>query len=631
MSEKRHTFRLYIFGDLDSSRPLITFAEFNQSRAVARVLLDKDHIDRLSDQIRNLHLFVETSSPDFEAAALKTLGDQLCSLILQKKVRSLFDIATGQNPKLLPLEVFVEDPTITGWPWEYLYDSNQEKFLSQEFHPISRGIFTIYSKPDLSPIKDKVRILLITGVLPDDSKTTPQDEIKWIEEVFNAQLATDSVEIKVMQAARPEDIDVELQENSYDILHYFGHARFDDVLEEGYLKLDQQSGLPFKFYANDFAVMAANKNIRLVFLNACETGRTSNNEDPARSSIAAALLARGIPAVIATQFSIPDVTAHYLSSMTYNSLVTGLPLVEAMRNGRRAMRYSPKSKITDWGIPVLYTSDPDLIIFPKSDGAAPQKWSDDYNKALQSDKLLKSLEASGTPESPSVTVGRTALPENKEAAKMRVALIDFDAKVGFLPDLIEQANRAQHYYNFEVNYIPLPSGTIRTDFVDKAGKATFPQLYLPVVEDYLAATPEDFNVDKVCCLTRCRIAGVDPKKGPFQDYRASALNSTEDVMAISVYKLKDYARQSSTSYAKAILYVCLGMVVATDKRLPKMIHSETAGCIFDNCKNRDDIVVGLTSMKFDHAKCRGKIKDQEQLAAIDALLALDLAVEQTGG
>jgi hypothetical protein len=631
MNEKRQTFRLHIFGDLDSSRPLITFAEFNQSRAVERIRLNKQRIDELSDQIRNLHLFVETSSPNFEISTLKALGEQLCSLILQKKVRSLFDIATGQNPKLLPLEIFVEDPAITGWPWEYLYDSNQQKFLSQEFHPISRGIFTIYSRPDFRPIKNKVRILLITGVLPDDSKTTPQDEIKWIEEVFNAQLATDSVEIKVMQAVRPEDIDVELQKHSYDILHYFGHARFDDLREEGYLKLAQQNAEPFNFYANDFAIMVANKNIRLVFLNACETGRTSKNEDPARSSIAAALMARGIPAVIATQFSIPDVTAHYLSSMTYNSLVTGLPLIEAMRNGRRAMGYSPKSKITDWGIPVLYTSDPDLIIFPKSEGDTLQMWSDDYNKALQSDNLLKALETSNTPDSPSVTVERTAIPANKEAAKMRVALIDFDAKVGFLPDLIEQANKAQHYYNFEVNYIPLPSGSIRTDFVEQDGEAAFPQLYLPVIEDYIMTIPEDLNVDKVCGLTRCRIAGTDPKTGPFQDYRASALNNSEDVMAISVYKLKDYAKQSSISYAKAILYVCLGMVVATDKRLPKMIHAETAGCLFDDCQNRDDIVVGLKKMKFEHDKCCSKIKDQEQLVAIDALLALDVGSDKTKG
>lgn len=625
MERNRPTFKLYILGQVNNySQPLTTLAEFHNSRAIERITLNKKHVETLTKGIRDLHKFVETSSPKIEQQALEDLGEQLCNLILQRKVRSLFDIATGRSPELLPFEIFVEDATITSWPWEYLYDANQKCFLSQEFHPISRGIFTVHQQPALRPIKDKVRILLIIGVLNGDGQTTPQDEIKWIKEVFGAQLATNSVEIKVMQAASPAEIDKEFQNATYDVLHYFGHARFDDGKDQGYLKLERSRVNSFKFYANELAMSVANKNIRLVFLNACETGRTSKKGDPARSSIAAALLARGIPAVIATQFSIPDITAHYLSSMTYNSLATGLPLIEAMRNGRHAMSYSDESRITDWGIPVLYTSDPELVIFPKSKGAAPQEWSDEYRQALESRSPLKALGMSNMPDSPSVTVERTALPKNKEVAKMRVALIDFDAKVGFLPDLVQQANNAQHYYNFEVNYLPLPSGSIGTDFFGKTSKAEFPQLYLPAIEDYLITTPEDLNVDKVCCLTRCRVAGVDQEQGQFQDYRASALNNSEDVMVISVYKLRDYAKQASVSYAKAILYICLSMVVGTDERLPAMIHAKTYGCIFDDCENRDDLVVGLKRMKFDHPKCRRRIKDKEQLAAIDSLLALEL-------
>lgn len=630
MEKNRPTFKLYILGYLnDYSQPLTMLAEFYNSRAIERVSLDKDRIEGLSEAIRNLHRFIETSSPRIEERALKDLGEQMCNLILQRKVRSLFDIATGRSPELLPFELFVEDATITSWPWEYLYDSNQKSFLSQEFHPISRGIFTIHSRPPMRPIKDKVRILLIIGVLPQDGKTTPEDEIKWIKEVFGAQLATESVEIRIMQAVRPRDIDDELQRNTYDVLHYFGHARFDEVREQGYLKLERQKSKPFRFYANDLAMRVANKKIRLVFLNGCETGRTSKNEDPARSSIAAALLARGIPAVIATQFSIPDITAHYLSSMIYNSLVTGLPMVEAMRNGRHAMGYSDESRITDWGIPVLYTSDPELIIFPKSKWSAAQKWSDDFSKSLETGDALKALEMSSTPDSPSVTVERTALPENKKMAQVRVALIDFDAKVGFLPDLVEQANKVQHYYNFEVNYLPLPSGAIKTDFIGKDVKVDSPQLYLPSVEDYLITTPEDLNVNKVCCLTGCRIAVMDEEEGLLLDLRYSALNNSEDVAAISVYMLRDYAEQASISYAKAILYICLSYVVASDERLPKMIHDETFGCLFDDCGNRDDLVVGFERMKFDHPKCRRKIKNKEQLAAIDSLLALEISTEIT--
>jgi hypothetical protein len=426
-----------------------------------------------------------------------------------------------------------------------------------------------------------------------------------------------------MQAVRPEDLDKKIQSNKYDILHYFGHARFDDGKEEGYLKLERPEAEPFRLYANDFAMMFANKKIRLVFLNGCETGRNSKNEDPARSSIAAALLARGVPAIIATQFSIPDVTAHYLSNTTYNSLLTGQPLVEAMRNGRRAMRFSEQSRITDWGIPVLYTTDPELIIFPKPKYKRIG-WAAAYDEALKSDDMLSSLETAGKPNAPSVTVERTAILEKKRMARMSVALVDFDAKVGFLPDLVEQANDVQTFYNFEVNYLPMPTVAIRQGLKDAYGKKVGPQLYLPHVEDYLVKAPANLQVDKLCCLTRYWVAGRDKKGKQFEDYRASALNTSEDVLAISVVKLRDYAQQAAISYPKAVLYVCLSLIVASDQRLPAMFHKKTSGCLFDYCENQDDIVVGLKKMQFDHAKCRQLIKDKKQLKAIDALLALDL-------
>lgn len=618
-------FRLFILGKVgDYSQPLTMFAEFNNSRAIERVILDKSAINDLAKRIRDLHKSIETNYPPFDVGELVDLGDRLCRLILTGKVRSLFDNATGQNTELLPFELFVEDPAITGWPWEYVYDSTTNKFLSQEFHPISRGIFTVFRKRALRPIKDKVRILLVLGVLPGD-KSTPDNEVKWIREVFHTQLASDSVQIDVKHSLSPQELDKQIQTNRYDVFHYFGHAKFDGKRDEGFLSLERPGADPFKLYANDLAQMMQNKKIRLAFLNGCETARSSKNEDPARSSIAAALLAFGVPAIIATQFSIPDVTAHFLSNMTYNSLVTGKPLVEAMRDGRRAMSYSDKSKVTDWGIPVLYTSDSDLVIFPRPKGKRARKWATEYDQALKSDDVLKSLADSDKPQSPSIAVERTAVVSRKAKAKLCVALVDFDARAGFLPDLVKQANDAQDYYNFEVDYLPVPSVAFRTG-LGPARERRKPQFYLPNVEDYLFHAPKSLKVDKVLCLTQSWIAGInaDNNDEPFDTTRYSALNSSENVVAISVAKLMKYATKAGVTYSKAILYLCLSSVVASDERLPEMIHDETVGCLFDDAPKPGDLVIGLRHMKLDHAKCRNKITNEEQLKAIDALLELNV-------
>jgi len=54
-------------------------------------------------------------------------------------------------------------------------------------------------------------------------------------------------------------------------------------------------------------------------------------------------------------------------------------------------------------------------------------------------------------------------------------------------------------------------------------------------------------------------------------------------------------------------------------------HDDTYGCPFDFCGNRGDIVVGLKKMKFDHKECRSKIRDLEQLAAIDHFFGIDFS------
>ena len=64
------------------------------------------------------------------------------------------------------------------------------------------------------------------------------------------------------------------------------------------------------------------------------------------------------------------------------------------------------------------------------------------------------------------------------------------------------------------------------------------------------------------------------------------------------------------------------MLLMGDPRWDLPPHEKTYGCLFDFLRNRADIVVGLSKMKFDHQQCRRRIGDADQLKAIDALLAL---------
>src|SRR5262249_15750602 len=174
------------------------------------------------------------------------------------------------------------------------------------------------------------------------------------------------VEMKFLRAIGLKELDEELADNRYDVFHFFGHAGLDAERDEGYLIFDRGPDMKKKkYYAGDLGPSLANKGLRLAFLNACETAVAGAEVDPAGRALAATLLGYGIPAVIATQFLMPDNSAHFLAEQIYRALLRGLTIVESMREGRQSMKYSDDDRHPDWGIPVLYSSCPDLILFPR--------------------------------------------------------------------------------------------------------------------------------------------------------------------------------------------------------------------------------------------------------------------------
>src|SRR3972149_4281791 len=505
MSSRTLVLRLYLLGRVANrgrSGTLISFAEFEGGRAVERINLTQAKFQRLTRAVRDLRGFAEAGYPPMEETALQLLGGELFDCILPDKVRRLFDRATGLAQGVLPLEICIEDPDIAAWPWEYLYDRSASAFLCQEKHPISRGLFTLNLARTPSSNQGKVCVLLLLGALPEDPHTTPGEEVKWMREVFETELAGDMVELEIVQATDPRKVRMALDGRTYDIVHFFGHAQFDAAQGEGYLRFDRRNGESFRLYANQFAQLMAGGGTRLVFLNACESG-TAHGAELGRSAVAAAVLERGVPAVVATQFSIPDTSAHYLSSMLYNALVAGRPLIEALLAGRQAMLYAAKAQFLDWGIPVLYAADPTLTLFPRTRARKAPTCSQRFDKALRGPNMIKGLRAPASQGGPSLVVERTLEMPGAARPKVRVALVDFDAKAGFLPDLVALANRAQSYYHFQLAYLPLPSGVVYVAG-ERADQPS--QLLLPRLEPYLIDAPDSLGVDKVCCLTRSLVA-----------------------------------------------------------------------------------------------------------------------------
>jgi len=364
-------FRLYLLGTLDLEQPngkqlLTTLAEHGTARSLHRVEIEGREAQDLAKKIRDLHAYMSSGEPPFDENALAGLGAKLYDAIVQGPVRTLLAKApSATDAKPLPLEIVVEDTTIAGWPWEFLHDT-QNGYLCRRYYPISRSAFNLSRLTEPRPSTDPVRILFVLGATRRDPEADIEEQLHRHKALFAKLEHGNVAKVEVKEAAHPRDIIAAANPGAFDIFHFFGHAGFDYGRKEGYLRFSTNDDKDYRYYANDFADFLLGRDFRLVFLNACETAVAASDRDPARSALAAAILERGIPAVIATQFLMPDNSAHFFSELIYEKLSSGLSLRQAMRDGRESMKFGEKVRHPDWGIPVLYAAYPELVIFPKN-------------------------------------------------------------------------------------------------------------------------------------------------------------------------------------------------------------------------------------------------------------------------
>ena len=108
--------------------------------------------------------------------------------------------------------------------------------------------------------------------------------------------------------------------------------------------------------------------MRMVVLNACRSARSSIED--AFSGLAAALVRRSMPAVVAMQYEISDSAALEFSRALYGAIADGEPVDFAVRFAREAVSWAQNGTL-EWGTPVLFLRAPDGRIFDIEDAGRP--------------------------------------------------------------------------------------------------------------------------------------------------------------------------------------------------------------------------------------------------------------------
>ncbi len=344
----------------------------------------------LSSNVHSLSRKLETRN--LELGEMINLGEELAAALFPPTAKSFFEQSRARLTEAQGLRIRLKLASfrLASLPWEYTYirppdvlDGQKGRFgfLALDSR-ISLTRYEVFGAPpgDLTPAQG--RTLRIVALLASPEGLPPLDlktEQKNIREALGGSSGVDlefgSASVQALQ---------DLLARGADVFHFAGHGGFAQLQrdEEGYLAFVGPDGSEAPLTAEILALNLAWRGVRLAFLGACEAGRRNGHN--AWSGIAPALTRAGIPAVLGMQYTIQDGSAIAFSNQFYRDLFLGLPIDEAVRNGRLAILNRPVPDKGDWGVPVLYLrAAADGILFPRESTQQISKGLDGLEKLMR--------------------------------------------------------------------------------------------------------------------------------------------------------------------------------------------------------------------------------------------------------
>ncbi|MBG0853006.1 CHAT domain-containing protein [Streptomyces spinoverrucosus] len=260
----------------------------------------------------------------------------------------------------------VQPPELARLPWEFLYDTAEDTYVCLEVplvrHPqVARPVEPLVVTPPL-------RILGMVARPEDQEPLAVRAEQQRLRDALSDLLAEGRVELGWVGGQTWRDLRNAVRRDArsavrgatssagsrteWHILHFIGHGGYDSVAQEGTLALAGEHGETYPLGAGQLAMLlAGHPSLRLAVLNACETGR-ADGLNPF-SSVAGALMRKGLPAVLAMQYEVSEDAALECAHAFYDSLARQLPIDVAVMEARQAMTLARPGTL-EWGTPVLY-------------------------------------------------------------------------------------------------------------------------------------------------------------------------------------------------------------------------------------------------------------------------------------
>jgi len=303
-----------------------------------------------------------------KAQAILTTGERLFQLATQSDPRLQSAYITcrdraGDGPLSIVLDL-ERAGALASLPWEAMRDPAGDFLALSRSTPILRRASSLTSRRPQSP-QPPIHILVILS--SPSGVPTLDVEAEWSALQAATAPLRDAGLIIVERLQNPtlSALQSALRTRTVHILHFVGHGDFDAARGRGLLVFESEDrpGQPRIVTSEQIGrEIGEEGTLQLAYINACRTAQTADAQRA--QGIAADLIDRGLPAVIALQFPATDRGAMVFASELYRALADGLPIGEAASEARRATART--SNTTDWVAPVLYLRDGQTVQFPSA-------------------------------------------------------------------------------------------------------------------------------------------------------------------------------------------------------------------------------------------------------------------------
>ncbi|MFV9504735.1 MAG: CHAT domain-containing protein [Oscillochloridaceae bacterium umkhey_bin13] len=313
-----------------------SFSEDERTRLVALDLWSEPgRVARDAPQRLGRRLFAALTSDESGRAALATVRDHATAL--------------GQ-PLSLELCFTPSVARLAALPWELLWDAGPAPLLLGRGAPASlvRRLELPQALPPPRQGQGPLRILAITphaGISPE----LRQMERAARHEAFAPLVAAGRAVItEVAPADRAALMRAIEAHGPPEVVHFYGHGRLRG--STGELLLDDPLGAG---WVPAGALVAALGEVSLVTLFACHGAGAG---DPIFGSVAQALVAAGVPAVLGMQLAVRAIAATRAATTIYAALASGASLQDGVGRARRAL-FTEEQDAISWFVPALFLRD----------------------------------------------------------------------------------------------------------------------------------------------------------------------------------------------------------------------------------------------------------------------------------